>query len=194
MTKRNLIVLLIACSVVMALAGCATDMSKANYIDYRGKLNAAHVQLQNGQPSRAMNFLEEANKLAEENGYKRTELKKLTCEAFLSLGDTVSAYNQAKELLDEDPQNAYPNELMGKVLLKEGKFGEAEKYLLRAQEKYEASEDISRAEDLVALTRGLSAYEDGNPRLAGSYFRAIQNADLQYAVDKAQKDITAKEF
>lgn len=189
MNKKNLVIMLIICAATLALAGCAADMAR---VDYDKRINTAFSQLQNGQPTQAIMNLEVASKIGEENDYDQTELKHLFVETHLGLGNNVEAYNQAKALLDEDPQDAYANELMGKVLLKEGQYSTAETHFVTAQQTYEAPIDVSRINDLIALARYFSAYHDGNPRLAKSYLREIQNADLQHAVDKAEKDIIVK--
>lgn len=189
MNKKNLVIMLIICAATLALAGCAADMAR---VDYDKRINTAFSQLQNGQPTQAIMNLEVASKIGEENDYDQTELKHLFVETHLGLGNNVEAYNQAKTLLDKDPQDAYANELMGKVLLKEGQYSTAETHFVTAQQTYEAPIDVSRINDLIALARYFSAYHDGNPRLAKSYLREIQNADLQHAVDKAEKDIIVK--
>ena len=191
MSKEKLITLLLTASLLMASGGCATDMAR---VDYDNKINTAFAQLQDGRPSQALKNLELAGKIGEENGYDKTELKQLFVEANLGLGNNVEAYAQAKELLDSNPQDAYANELMGKVLLKEGQYSEAEKYFTTAQAGYEAPMDSARVSDLITLARYFAAYEEANPRLADGYLREIQNADLQLAVDKAQKDIIIKDL
>jgi Tfp pilus assembly protein PilF len=189
MNKKNLVIMLIICAVSLAFAGCSTDMAR---IDYDKRINTAFGQLQNGQSTQAIRNLEVASKIGEENDYDQTELKRLFVETHLGLGNNVEAYNQAKALLDEEPQDAYANELMGKVLLKEGQYSAAEAHFVTAQQTYEAPVDVSRINDLIALARYFTAYHNGNPRLAKDYLREIQNADLQYAVDKAEKDIIVK--
>jgi tetratricopeptide (TPR) repeat protein len=161
-------------------------------IDFDNKLDTVLVELQDGQGSQALQSLMEASIVGQENGYDQTQLKCLFVEAHLSVGNIVEAYNQAKELLEADSQDGFANELMGKICLREGGFGDAEKHFVRATEAYDNSDDISRANDLVALSRYFLAYEDGNPRLADGYLREIQNVDLQHAVDKAQKETDAQ--
>jgi tetratricopeptide (TPR) repeat protein len=161
-------------------------------VDYDNRMRAAFAQLQDGQHQQALDNLQRAGQIAQEKGYNQTELKRLLVETNLASGNNAEAYSKAEELLKESPQSAYANELMGKVLLKEGDYGEAEKYFIRAREGYEASVDTSRTSDLVVLARYLAAYKEGNPRLAARYLREIKDSDLQYAVDKAQKDIMAR--
>ena len=189
MSKTHLIVLLVVCGVIIASSGCASDMVR---VDYDKRIKTAFGQLQHGEPLLALDNLQAAETIGQENDYNQTEIKHLLVETQLSLGNNTEAHNQAKKLLDTDPQDAYANELMGKVFLKNGQYDEAENYVIRAEKAYKADVDISRAHDLVALSRYFSAYEQGNPRLAERYLREIQNPDLQNAVGEAEDDVLVK--
>jgi tetratricopeptide (TPR) repeat protein len=189
MDKKHSMVQLVACGIIIVSAGCATDMAR---VDYNNRVQTAFGQLQQGEPLPALDNLQAARKIGQENDYDQTEIKHLLVETHLSLGNNTEAHNQAKTLLDTDPQDAYANELMGKVLLKDGQYSEAEKCFVRAEKVYQAEVDISRARDLVALSRYFSAYEQGNPRLAERYLREIQNPDLQHAVEEAEEDMLVK--
>lgn len=191
MSTRTKMILLVTCSMALISAGCGANMDKAR-IGFDNKLEAALIQLQDGRGSQALSTLEQASEVGQENDYDQTQVKRLFVEAHLSAGNTIEAYNQAKELLEADSQNGYANELMGKICLKEGEFGDAEKHFIAAKEAYDDPDDISRANDLVALARHFLAYEDGNLTLAEGYLREIQNADLQHIVDKAQKETDAQ--
>ena len=103
---------------------------------------------------------------------------------------TIEAYNHAKTLLDIDAEDPFAMELMGKVCLKEARYTDAEKYFVDAQSRYERQKDSNRIIDLISLTRGLTEYQNGNPRVASRYFKEIQNVELQYAVNKMQKDVS----
>ena len=79
---------------------------------------------------------------------------------------------------------------MEKVCLKETRYADAEKYFVDAQSRYEQQKDSLRITDLISLTRGLTEYHNGNPRVASKYFKEIQNVELQYAVNKMEKDVS----
>lgn len=189
MSKTHTMALLIGCGIVIASAGCASDTARINYDN---GIKTAFGQLQKGEPSQALDSLQVAREVGQENGYDQAELNRLSVEANLVSGNIAEAHRQANGLLEDDVEDAYANELMGKVFLKDGQYSEAEKYFVKAQETHESEVDISRARDLVALSRYFSAYEEGNPRLAERYLREIQNPDLQQLVDTAQKDMMAK--
>jgi len=184
--KRGLLVI---CSLVAMLPSCTTtDLVKTNY---ENKIKTAYEHLENGAFGQVRENLKSATKIANEEGYDQTELKCLLAEAHLGAGDTLEAYHQARELFEKNDRDPYANELLGKIYLKESGFLGAEQYFLTAQAEYEAAEDVSRAKDLVALARGLTAYEAGSPRLANHYWQDIQNLDLRYFLDRAQKEMTA---
>ena len=187
MSNRTNLILLVTCSMALISAGCGANMDRAR-IGFDNKLDAALVQLQDGQGTQALSTLEQAGAVGQDNDYDQTQVKRLLVEAHLSAGNTIEAYNQAKELFEADSQDGYANELMGKICLREGEFGDAEKHFVKAKEAYDNPDDISRANDLLALARYFLAYEDGNLTLADGYLREIQNADLQHAVDKTQKE------
>jgi tetratricopeptide (TPR) repeat protein len=161
-------------------------------MNYDNQIQTAYSQLQKGKPEQALDSLQTAKEVGQENGYDQTELDRLYVEANINSGNLVEAHRRANELLTADSEDACANELMGKVFLKDGQYDEAEKYFVKAQAGYESEVDISRAQDLVSLSRYFSAYEQGNLRLADRYLREIRDPDLQHVVDKAQKDIMAK--
>jgi len=109
-------------------------------------------------------------------------------ETYLSQGKTIEAYDLAKQLLEADPKDPFANELVGKICLTEGEFKEAEMNLSKALKAYKDGKDISRAKDLLALTRYFLAYQDANPKLAEQYMLEIEDSQLVYALDKARKD------
>jgi len=186
--KSKTIITVIAVSVALLLfSGCAsTDTAR---LDYQNKLSSAYRLLESGNHDLALKNLEQAEKIANTKNIDQTESLRLRVEACLGIGNNVEAFNYAKELLDKNPDDSYANELMGKVLLKDSQYSEAEKHFVAAQQTYKSEADLARISDLLALTRGLSQYQSGNPKLAQRYFREIQNVELQYAVDKAQKDV-----
>ena len=190
MNNRTILTFLITCVGLLISAGCATDMARSNYDN---KLTSAYSQLEAGKHEQVLKILKAADNIAKENSFEKTELTQLQIEAYLGLGDTVRAFTHASELLDKNSSGPYANELIGKVLLKDARYAEAEKHFVTAQQGYKFQDDILRVSDLLALTRGLSQYEIGNPKLAQRYFRDIQNVELQYAVDKAQKDMVLED-
>jgi len=188
MKTRTLITLLATCSIVMISAGCATDMARVNFDN---KINSAYGHVQEGAFGKATKSLESANKIAEEKGYDQTLIKRLLVETHLGLGEPIEAYNLAQDLLTENDRDPYACELMGKVLVKEGRFADAEEYFVTAESEYEAEEDVARCKDLTAMVRGLRSYESGQPKVAQRYWREIENTELKFSLDKAQKEMTA---
>mgnify|MGYP000082393125 CR=1 FL=1 len=150
MYRKTVLTLLVVCVIGMFLSGCGgQDLVRQTY---ENKLNGAYSQLQNGRFSSAMSPLEQASKIAEENGYNQTEIRKLKAEACLGIGDLVCAYDQAQELLNTEPSNPYALELLGKVCIKENRYSEAEGYLSKAKLEYKETSDISRVTDSVSYT------------------------------------------
>lgn len=190
MSHKLITTLFLTCGVLFLISGCG-DVART---DFNNKLNSAYSQLQNNRPSSAMSHIEQAGKIAEENTFDQTEVKKLKAEACLGVGDLICAYDQAKELLDKDAENPFGLELLGKVCIKDNRFSEAEEHLVKAQKAFESPFDIARVTDLIAVARGLSAYSKGNPKLADRWFRSIENTDLQFSIDKAQKNVSANNF
>ena len=192
MSRKTVLTLLVACGTPMLLSGCGgQDLVRQTY---ESKLSSAYSQLENGRFSSAMSPLEQASKIAEENGYNQTEIKKLKAEACLGVGDLVCAYDQAQELLNTEPSNPYALELLGKVCIREKRYSEAEEYLNKAKLEHKETADISRVTDLIAVTRGLSAYSEGNPKLAERYFRSIENVDLQFSIDTTRKNLGSNKY
>ena len=111
-------------------------------------------------------------------------------EAKLGQGETVAAREQAQALLEAQPESAYTQELMGKVLLKEGRYAEAETFFVSAREGARTDNDRARLEDLIALSRYFAAYETGQPQQADHHLRDIKNAELQQAVDTSTEKVT----
>ena len=188
METRTLITLLATCGIAMISAGCATDMARTNYDN---RIVSAYGQIQQQRYDSAIKHLEEAKRIAEQNSYDSTETVRFMVEAYLGTGDTIEAYNHAKELLDKNAEDPFALELMGKVCFKDGaRYADAEKYFVDAQSRYEQEKDIARVTDLISLTRGLTEYQNGNPKLASRYFKEIKNVELQYAVNEIQKDVS----
>ena len=188
MKVKMLASMMLVSALLLIASGCSeSNMARTNYDN---RLNSAYSQIQHQRFDAAIKHLEEAEKIAKENSYDKTQPARLMVEAYLGTGNTIEAYNHAKTLLDTDAEDPFAMELMGKVCLKEAKYDDAEKYFVDAQSRYEQQKDSNRITDLISLTRGLTEYHNGNPRLASRYFKEIQNVELQYAVNKMQKDVS----
>lgn len=187
--KSQMFMGLMALSAVLLVS---TGCSQSNMVrtKYDNRLNSAYNQIQQQRYEAAIKNLKEAEKIANENSYDKTEIVRFMTEAYLGTGDTIEAYNHAKRLLDKNVDDQFAMELMGKVCIREARYADAEKYFVDAQSTYEQQKDISRVTDLISLTRGLTEYQNGNPRVASRYFKEIQNVELQYAVNKMQKDVS----
>jgi len=188
MDTRTVIALLVTTAALATCTGCATGTA-----DFRGaynnSLHAALAELENGQTSAAATNLDAARAMAEEHGYDTTLIERLAVEVNLGMGDTVAAFDQAKTLLDTDPQDPYAHELLGKCLLRDGEFKEAEDHFIAAHQAYQAPDDVARAQDFLAVTHYFLAYADGNLRLAEGYLREVQDPDLLRSIDQARKDV-----
>jgi tetratricopeptide (TPR) repeat protein len=185
MRKTNLTII-ISLAFAIFLTGCSAYSAKP---EFDKRIKTAFVQLQDGHNDEAMENLRAAQQLSRKKGSDQTKLKRLSVEAYLRVGDHEAAYEHAKELLESQPQDPYVNELMGKVLLKQGQYTKAEGHFIQAKESYRASADVIRVADLVALVRYLVAYEAGDPRLAEQHRQEIQDEDFKQAVDKTRKEV-----
>ena len=188
MKAKMLVSTVLVSALLLVASGCSqSNMARTNYDN---RLNSAYSQIQHQRYDAAIKHLEEAEKIGKENNYDKTQPGRLMAEAYLGTGNTIEAYNQAKTLLDADAEDPVAMELMGKVCLKETRYADAEKYFVDAQSRYEQQKDSLRITDLISLTRGLTEYHNGNPRVASKYFKEIQNVELQYAVNKMEKDVS----
>ncbi len=180
--------LVILSVVLLASTGCSqNNIARAKY-DKR--VNTAYSQIKQQRYDTAIAQLEEAQKIADEESYNKSQSVRLMVEAYLGKGNTIEACQLAKTLLDTNSQDPYAMELMGKVCLRETRYADAERYFVDADSRYEQPEDNGRIADLLSLTRGLTEYEKGNPRVALRYFKAIRNVDLQYSVNKMEKEVS----
>jgi len=186
MNEKRVVLGIMLCGTLVGAMGCATESCTQ---DFNSKVHSAHLALEEGRTQDAVSKLEEAETISSECSCDKASLERLKVEASLCLGNTVEAYDQAKQLLDAGPQDPFANELFGKICLTEGEFKRAETHFTLAQQAYENNEDISRARDLLALTRYFLAYQDANPRLAEQYMREIEDYELAHALDKARKDL-----
>jgi len=172
--------------VVLAVAsGCGTSAQ----VRYSGKLAAAHSALVDEQPVLAAKLVEEAQEIASANKIEDTDARLLLAEARRVEGKNIQAFNAVQEVLKRDSANGMGNEIMGKLLLKEGKFGEAEQRFQTARSGCKDATTKRRLDDLINLARGLRAYADADPQVAKKYWAAISDADLRFSVDKSLKDV-----
>ncbi len=109
--------------------------------------------------------------------------------------DWEDAEKNLKKALESDPDNPFYNHFMGKILLKTGKYQEAEKYLSIARE---LNQDISGLKyDIALLNSKMSDYRKGadlfmeiakeNPSDALAHYHAGMNLYNQKLFGKALK-------
>ena len=186
MKVKQIVLCITLCGILAGAMGCATESCSQ---EFNSKIHNAHLALEEGRPQEAVEKLNEAETISLECSCDKSSLARLKIEASLFLGETVKAYDQAKQLFDTDPQDPFANELFGKICITEGEFKQAETHFTVAQQAYQDGADVSRANDLLALTRYFLAYQDANPRLAEQYMREIEDSKLAHALDKARKDL-----
>jgi len=185
MEKGTLTVWLNVCGLLLLVAGCGSKLSVS---DYDSKVATGHRQILNAQYLQAVKSLEDAYNVAEKFDQDPLLARCLIVEANLRQND-LSAVSQASELLQVYPEEPRASELMGKALLAGGNYNEAERHLVLAKKLYEQPADISRTNDLLALSRYLSTYSQGNPKLAEEYLGEIKDTDLVHSVDKARREV-----
>ena len=47
---------------------------------------------------------------------------------------------------------------------------------------------------LSSIIGFISAYSEGNPKLAERYFRSIENVDLQFSIDTTRKNLSSNKY
>lgn len=175
------------CCLISMATGCTTNTCTRTF---SLSMNEAYEALEDGRPQDAAERLQKAEAIAANCSCDISVLERVKVETFLQLGETVEAYDQAKHLLEADPDNPHANELYGKVCLVEGEFIKAETHFNTAQQNYNIEADIARAKDLLSLARYFLAYQDANPTLAEQYMREIEDSALAHSLDKAQKELS----
>ena len=185
MKMQQTVLPIVFCGALISLMGCASESCT---MQFNAKIDDAHQALLAGQIEEVLTKLDEADVIASDCPCDKSDLDRMKVETYLSQGKTIEAYDLAKQLLGADPKDPFANELVGKICLTEGEFKEAEMNLSKALKAYRDSKDISRAKDLLALTRFFLAYQDANPKLAEQYMLEIEDSQLVYALDKARKD------
>lgn len=175
--------------MVLAVLAFASGCSTSAQLKYSEKLTTAHRALLDDQPALAVKQIGEAQQLAAKSKLDNTGGQVLLAEAHRVSGENIEAFNAAQEVLKSDAGNGPANEIVGKLLLKEGKFAEAEQRFQTARSGCEDSAAKQRLDDLINLSRGLRSYSDGDPQVARKYWSAISDAELRFSVDKALKDV-----
>lgn len=170
------------------VTGCSTSVDQA-HLDYQTKLNMAYSQLQNGRPQATEQYLNDARKIAEENGYQQGAIHQLQAELCWTDNDLECIQEQVSVMKDIDPSDPRALELEGRIFIRNGNYVQAEEYFTQAQKSYPEVLDQQRMVDLISLVRGLQNYQQGNPHVAHRYFQDIQGVELQYAIDKALKEL-----
>lgn len=186
--KRRIKLIIFPAVLVLGIlfSGCAsTDKARVNF---ESRLSMAYSHLENGTYAEAVKNLEKADKMARDKNYDRTELRCLLAEAYLGGGETLEAYHITKKLLEEDDRNPYANEVFGKIYLRQGGFPGAEQHFLTARDEYTSEEDVSRAGDLLVLSKGLREYEAGNARQAEQYWQKIEDVNLKRSLEVAKSE------
>jgi len=183
--KRILWVLL---PVVVVAAGCASLAQKR----YTKELLGAQRAIGAGQVGEAYSRLQAANKAAAAGHLDATPIQLLVAELRLVQGNSAEARDIAETVLAQNQRNPQANELVAKVLLKQGAFDEAEQHLVTAQLEYGTLGERQRVEDLLNLTRGLRAYSQGDTLAARKYWATIENTQLRDAVEGSTSGQSAR--
>ncbi len=180
MVTRKIIAALSTVLVVLSvITGCGTHTARTRY---ENSIEMAYSQMQTGDFWEAATRLEDIKKAVEEKGYDQVQLKCLLAENYINLGEITKAYDLTSELLQDNERNPYACELMGKIFLRKGRFTDAERHFTTARREYQNEEDVLRAKDMLALSKGLAAYEGGNLYSANQYWVEIQDPSLKYSL------------
>lgn len=177
---------LVLMAVVLA-GGCF----RSAQVKYDAKLKSAKESLVSGDVAGANRHLSDAAVLAKEKGLDRTETTLLLAESALHSGDSFEAIRLAQEAQTDDPGNPRAEEIVGKALLKAGRFSEAQRSLDAARSGYTRQADIQRIDDLLSIAKGLTSYSEGDPEVARQYWLGIEDVAARHSVDKVFDEVTS---
>ena len=186
--------LLMCVLMVGLLVGC--QASSPQYATY---MHQAHQALRDARPERAQQQLLKAKEVAaEENLGESADCRLLEAETRLAQGDLAGALSTARAIMAEEtgyPQSApRAEEIIGKVMLRSGRFSQAQEHFVAAERQYEAEQDRRQAMDLTLLARGLVVYSDGDIDVANKYWRSIADPSLRHSLDRVRQSVNASEI
>jgi tetratricopeptide (TPR) repeat protein len=164
----------------LAVAGCQTTKP----VSYFGKLEHARQAIVAGRTTVAAQRIENARVLEEQQSGQTFEADLLLIELMLHENNATDAVSKAQEVIESKLDNPRANEVLGKALLQAGRLSDAESVFAAASEAYDEPGDQGRVDDLLALTRGLSAFANGDPQVARQYWATIRNDELRFTLDK----------
>ena len=162
---------------VAAPSGCASSsMPGADEL-----LAGAHRSLELNDTATAHQWLQSAQPRLE-SARQTKEFELLTAELDLRTGSADLALPAADHLLQRYPDDPRAHELAGKAQLMEGDFEAAGRHFTIARERYRDPDDVQRAADLLALSRGFEAYADGKLAAAQGEWEVIRSRELRASV------------
>ena len=176
-------------AILVAAAGCRTAPPIGQQRTSRDALLEAREALVAGQTAVADERVEEARRLAKDEGSDISDVDLLAAEVQLRKNRAVSAASQARSVLARDSSHPRANEVLAKALLRIGSFDDAENHLQAAKSGYSAPVDQHRVADLISLVRGLAAHGKGDLAVAKRYWADIKDSDLRHCLDQVARDV-----
>ena len=176
-------------AILVFATGCRTATQIVQQRTSHDVLRDARKALVAGQTVVADQRVEEARRLAKDEGSDVSDVDLLAAEVQLRKNDAASAASKARSVLARNPDNPRANEVLGKALLQTGSFNDAESHLQAAKSGYSAPVDQRRIEDLISVVRGLAAHAKGDLPVARQYWASIKDSDLRHSLDQVARDI-----
>ncbi len=144
-------------------------------------LAGAHASLADNDPAAARQWLASAEPTLNSD-HERMEYELLMAEVEIRTGAADLALPAMNQLLAADPNDPRANEMAGKARLMLGEFTLARQHFSTALTGYRHEADLSRAQDLLALTEGLDAYSRGRFAQAEESWGGIGDERLRAGV------------
>jgi len=177
------IVCSLAIASVVALGGCSSTQQISPEPLRSPTLAAqAHESLVGGNLAASRQQLNLTRQSAMAEGVAVDDLDLLEAEIHLQQGEKEQATAIATRVMERDATNPQAHEILGKVAIRNGDLDAALQYIEGARQHYAAADDRQRAEDLIALVRGLAAYGQASPDQAKEYWTGIRGQALRESI------------
>jgi tetratricopeptide (TPR) repeat protein len=181
----------IAAGLILGLAGgCATEPMPVQARDDSGLVRVRSA-IATGDLAEARSRLNryEAN-LNSTGGGADPVATLLQAEIDLRQDQALAALDHAESVMDA-AHKAQADEVAGKALIRLARFAEASQRLRSARGGYSRPEDVTRVDDLIWLSDGLAALEQGRPLDARALWSEIRSATLRASIGREYEMRTA---